>query len=115
MRRTPHRRRRYRASGTSIMASSALRPADKEKEEHMPRRVWGLIGCLLAIAGILAVSLSSVSTLRAAPLGVDPTNTGTPLPPTPTDTSVPGTPTATGQVGPTDTPTTGPESPTATP
>ncbi|HEX5689872.1 MAG TPA: DUF11 domain-containing protein, partial [Roseiflexaceae bacterium] len=81
----------------------------------MPRRVWGLIGCLLAIAGILALSLSSVSTLRAAPLGVDPTNTGTPLPPTPTDTTVPDTPTATGQVVPTDTPTTGTESPTATP
>jgi len=84
----------------------------------MPRRVWGLIGCLLLAAWVIFAPLSSGRSLRAAPLADNPTNTGTPLPPSPTDTprptatSTPGTPvtviatdTPTAETQPTETPT----------
>jgi uncharacterized repeat protein (TIGR01451 family) len=76
-----------------------------------------VIICLLLVAWVFVAPLGSGSTLRAAPLADQPTNTGTPLPPTPTTQSTSETPTTgTPQVVPTDTPTpSGPESPTATP
>src|SRR5690349_12986554 len=102
---------------TEQRSGAALPHLQKEKDVAMPRRVWGLIGCMLLAAWFIAAPLGTGQPLRAAPLADNPTNTGTPLPPTPTatprptGTSTPGTATS---VVATDTAT--PETqPTATP
>jgi len=69
----------------------------------MLRRVWWLIGSLALAAWLAAILALGGTSLKAAPLAVNPTNTGTSVPRTPTSTrpQLTSTPTSGQQTTPT--------------